>query len=89
MLVMSEIFPVKARGAASAVAAVINWTVAFIVTKEFTALQAALGQHGAFWFFSACCVVGIMFVSKFVPETKGKSLEDIELYFLGRSIRGI
>jgi SP family facilitated glucose transporter-like MFS transporter 8 len=86
MLIMSEIFPLKARGAASAIASVSNWLFAFIVTKEFYMLQTMLGQHGVFWLYSLCCVIGVTFVWKFVPETKGKSLEDIELYFLGRAI---
>ena len=89
MLVMSEVFPARARGAASAIACLTSWGFAFLVTKEFQSLQDVLGQHGAFWFFGGCCLFSLWFVWKYVPETKGKSLEDIELYFLGRAMRGI
>ena len=86
MLVMSEIFPARGRGMAAAVAILCNWLTAFFVTKEFQTLQTTLGQDGVFYFFSICCMFGVWFVWKFLPETKGKSLEDIELYFLGRSV---
>ena len=86
MLVMSEIFPARARGAASGIAVLSNWFCAFIITKEFLFFQEVLGQAGTFWLFGICCLSGVMFVAKYLPETKGKSLEDIELYFLGRSI---
>ena len=89
MLVMSEIFPVRARGTASALASMTNWVVAFIVTKEFDLLQNTIGAAATFWLFGLFCVLGVVFVWKKVPETKGKSLEDIELYFLGRAVRGI
>ena len=89
MLVMSEIFPAKARGRASSIAALSSWITAFIVTKEYATLRAAVGDHGTFWLFAIGCVLGLIFVGRSVPETKGKTLEDIELYFLGRAIRGI
>jgi len=89
MLLMSEIFPAKVRGAASAVASLVNWTLAFIVTNQFANLTAVLGSHGTFWLFGTFCVLSVGFVFRFVPETKGKSLDDIELYFLGRAIRGV
>ncbi|XP_060063586.1 solute carrier family 2, facilitated glucose transporter member 8-like [Ylistrum balloti] len=86
MLVMSEIFPARARGTASGLAAFTSWFTAFIITKEFTFLNDVFGQAGTFWIFGACCLFAVMFVNKHLPETKGKSLEDIELYFLGRSM---
>lgn len=86
MLAMSEIFPAKARGAASAVAIFSNWTCAFIVTKYFSLMLEMLGSTGTFALFGVCCATGVIFVWKYLPETKGKSLEDIELYFLGRGM---
>ncbi|XP_076461975.1 solute carrier family 2, facilitated glucose transporter member 8-like [Babylonia areolata] len=85
MLIMSEIFPARGRGTAGAIAIFFNWLTAFFVTKEFMILQNLLGQDGVFYFFGIFCVFGVWFVMKYLPETKGKSLEDIELYFLGRS----
>ncbi|XP_046344784.2 solute carrier family 2, facilitated glucose transporter member 8-like [Haliotis rufescens] len=86
MLVMSEIFPSRARGAASSIAILGNWLVAFVVTKEFMTMQTILGQDGTFYLFAMFCLMSVMFVWKYLPETKGKSLEDIELYFLGRTL---
>ena len=85
MLIMSEIFPARGRGTAGAIAIFFNWMTAFLVTKEFKMLQDVLGQDGVFYFFGVCCVLSVWFVWKFLPETKGKSLEDIELYFLGKT----
>ena len=87
MLVMSEIFPVKARGSASAISTACSWIISFVVTNQFAALQGAVGAHGAFWLFGMFCCLGTVFVWRTVPETKGKSLEDIELHFLGRAMR--
>lgn len=46
-----------------------------------------MGQHGGFWMFGAVCMVGLFFVIFFVPETQGKSLEDIEKKMTGQRIR--
>ncbi|XP_046344789.2 solute carrier family 2, facilitated glucose transporter member 8-like [Haliotis rufescens] len=81
MLVMSEIFPSRARGAASSIAILGNWLVAFVVTKEFMTMQTILGQDGTFYLFAMFCLMSVMFVWKYLPETKGKSLEEIEHYF--------
>ncbi len=89
MLMMSEIFPLKARGSAMALASLTGWSTSFLVTKEFAYLELVLGLHGTFWLFGIFTLIASLFVYKMVPETKGKSLEDIELYFLGRAIRGI
>ena len=85
MLVMSEVFPVKARGAASAISTGFAWSASFLLTSQFHVLQTEFGPDGTFCLFGVFCLVGTAFVFRMVPETKGKSLEDIELYFLGRA----
>lgn len=85
MLIMSEIFPSRARGAASGIAVFTNWFCAFVVTKEFLFIQDVFGAAATFWLFAVFCTSSVIFVWRKVPETKGKSLEDIELYFLGKS----
>lgn len=85
MLIMSEIFPSRARGAASGIAVFTNWFCAFVVTKEFLLVQDVFGAAATFWLFAVFCTSSVIFVWRKVPETKGKSLEDIELYFLGKS----
>ncbi|XP_037951628.1 facilitated trehalose transporter Tret1 isoform X1 [Teleopsis dalmanni] len=83
-LMMGEILPAKIRGSAASVATGFNWTCTFIVTKTFNNMIQAMGTHGAFWLFGAICFVGLFFVIFYVPETQGKSLEDIERKMMGR-----
>ena len=80
-LVMSEIFPLQARGPASSIATLSNWLLAFIVTKTFPTMQAGLSVQGTYWFFGGWCFVGFVFVYFLLPETKGKTLEEIEALF--------
>lgn len=80
-LVMSEIFPVKARGVASGFCVVTNWGFAFLVTKEFHDLMISLTSYGTFWLFAGFCVLNVFFTVFCVPETKGKTLEEIEAHF--------
>jgi len=81
ILLISEIFPARARGASAAIVNITNWFISFVITKSFESLQATLGMYGAFWMFGAFILVGVLYVIRYVPETKGKSLEDIELLF--------
>lgn len=82
-LVMSEIFPVKARGVASGACVLTNWLSAFLITKEFHDLMVFLGSYGTFWFFSSSCALSVIFTCLCIPETKGKTLEQIEAHFRG------
>ncbi|KAI4876571.1 hypothetical protein NFI96_016601 [Prochilodus magdalenae] len=80
-LVMSEIFPTRARGLGSAVCVLTNWTCAFIVTKTFQNLIDLITSAGTFWMFSVLCALNVIFTILFVPETKGKTLEEIQAHF--------
>ncbi|XP_070811707.1 solute carrier family 2, facilitated glucose transporter member 8 isoform X1 [Pituophis catenifer annectens] len=80
-LVMSEIFPLRARGIASGACVLTNWLMAFLVTKEFHDLMVLLTPYGTFWLFSSTCLLNVIFTIVCVPETKGKSLEEIEAHF--------
>ncbi|NXA51429.1 GTR8 protein, partial [Nothocercus julius] len=80
-LVMSEIFPLKARGISSGACVLTNWVMAFFVTKEFHDLIGLLTAYGTFWLFSAFCCMNVIFTAFYVPETKGRTLEQIEAYF--------
>ncbi|XP_041792737.1 solute carrier family 2, facilitated glucose transporter member 8 [Chelmon rostratus] len=84
-LVMSEIFPVKVRGFASAVCVLTNWSMAFIVTKTFQDMMNLLTSAGTFWLFASMCIINVIFTIAFIPETKGKTLEQIEATFRGTS----
>jgi len=86
LLFMSEVLPARARGTASGVATLVNWGLAFLVTKFFSSLQDAVGLDGSFWLFGIACLLAVVFVFRHVPETKGRSLEDIEQSFATRNI---
>ncbi|MEY2429755.1 MAG: transporter, family, xylose:H+ symportor [Verrucomicrobiota bacterium] len=77
-VVISEIFPNRIRGAAMAVAVSSLWIACFILTYTFPVLNARLGPAGTFWLYAAICVLGFLFIKMRLPETKGKSLEQIE-----------
>jgi sugar porter (SP) family MFS transporter len=77
-VLISEIFPNRIRGAAVSVAVSALWIASFILTFSFPVLLGAIGSAGAFWFYSAVCFCGFVFVWAKVPETKGRTLEQIE-----------
>jgi sugar porter (SP) family MFS transporter len=77
-VVISEIFPNRIRGAAMAVAVSSLWIACFILTFTFPILNAMLGSAGTFWLYAGICVVGFVFIKLKLPETKGKTLEEIE-----------
>jgi SP family sugar porter-like MFS transporter len=77
-VVLSEIFPNKIRGMAMAVSTFSLWTACFVLTYTFPLLNSGLGAYGTFWVYGIICVLGFRFIKKRLPETKGKSLEEIE-----------
>ncbi|XP_074111702.1 trehalose transporter 1 isoform X2 [Cotesia typhae] len=77
-LMMGEILPAKIRGGAASVTTGFNWFCAFLVTKTFQNIIELIKITGAFWMYGGICVVGLLFVILFVPETSGRSLEEIE-----------
>lgn len=77
-VLLSEIFPNRIRGAAMAIATLALWIGSFSITYGFPILEVKLGNHGIFWLYSFICFVGLLLTQRFVPETKGKTLEQIE-----------
>jgi sugar porter (SP) family MFS transporter len=77
-VVISEIFPNRIRGAAMAVAVSALWMACFILTYTFPVLNAKLGPAGTFGLYGAICVFGFVYIRFNLPETKGKTLEEIE-----------
>jgi SP family galactose:H+ symporter-like MFS transporter len=77
-LMISEIYPLKARGAAMSVATAANWGMNLTVALTFLTLLGALGRAETFWLYGAIAVAAWVFFYRLVPETKGKSLEQIE-----------
>jgi len=77
------LFLAKIRGTAASLATAFNWACTFVVTKTFSDLLRIFGADGAFWFFGGICLLGLVFIIFCVPETQGKSLEDIERNLTG------
>ena len=77
-VVVSEIFPNKIRGVAMSVATFALWAACSVLTYTFPLLNSGLGAAGTFWLYGGICLAGGLFVMFCVPETKGKSLEQIE-----------
>ena len=77
-VVISEIFPNRIRGAAMSVAVCALWIACFLLTYTFPMLNAGLGPAGTFWLYAVICVLGFVFILFKLPETKGKTLEQIE-----------
>ena len=82
-VVLSEIFPNRVRGLAMSIATLSLWIASFVLTFTFPLLNSALGAYGTFWVYSLICIMGLVFIKKRLPETKEKSLEEIELVFAG------
>jgi SP family galactose:H+ symporter-like MFS transporter len=76
--VINEIFPGHIRGRAVAVATACNWASAFVVSQVFLSLIDAIGNSFTFWLFASFCVLGWIWIFYAVPETKGRSLEQIQ-----------
>ncbi len=81
-LVVNEMLPLKIRSFGLGIAAVVNWIMSFLITKEFPVLVDVTSLYVGFWLFSGMSFLAILFVIFFIPETKGKSLEEIEQYFI-------
>lgn len=77
-VLLSEIFPNKVRGVAMAVCTAALWIASFLLTYTFPFLNSGLGTGGTFMLYAAICFFGFIFVLRRIPETKGKSLENIE-----------
>lgn len=77
-VVASEIFPNAIRGRALAISIMVMWMADTIVGQLTPILLKGIGSAGTFWFFASFCLISFIAVFKFLPETKGKSLEQIE-----------
>src|ERR1700754_26058 len=84
-LLNAEIYPLGVRSKAAGLGTMANWTFNFIVSLTFLLLIEALGRAGAFWFYAAIGILTLWFCWKYVPETKGKPLEEIEAEFEARA----
>ena len=77
-VLLAEIFPNRVRAVAVATSTFALWVGSATLTYTFPLLNVALGSYGTFWIYSAVCLAGFLFVCLNLPETKGKSLEELE-----------
>ena len=77
-VILSEIFPNRIRGAAMAVSTFFLWAASFFLAYTFPLLNSSMGTHGTFWVYSGITLLGFLFIKFKLPETKEKSLEQIE-----------
>jgi SP family galactose:H+ symporter-like MFS transporter len=89
-LVCSEIFPLEGREVGMTITTMVNWNFAGLVMANALTFMQAYGNSSIFYLFGAFCVVAIIFVYFFVPETRGVTLEKIEADLrAGKSLRNL
>jgi len=80
-LMLSEIYPLRIRGRAMSIGTVANWGANFIVALSFLTLTQVLGKSATFWLYGIVSIGAWLFAFFLVPETKGKTLEQIEAHW--------
>ncbi len=80
-LIISEVYPLGIRGRAMGIATFANWISNYFVSLTFLSLIGILGAFGTFWLYAIICILGLWFVIKLVPETKGKTFEQIQAFW--------
>ncbi|KAL0457336.1 UNVERIFIED_CONTAM: Sugar transporter ERD6-like 16 [Sesamum latifolium] len=76
-VIMGEIFPIYIKGIAGSLVCLVHWSVAWLISYTFNFLMA-WNAIGTFWIYAGFCMLTVLFVAKIVPETKGKTLEEIQ-----------
>ena len=77
-VLLSELFPYRIRGAAMSISVFTLWATCWALAQVFPILNKNLGAYGSFWAFGVICFLGFIYILKVLPETKNKTLEDIE-----------
>lgn len=83
-MLMSELMPSSIRGPGISIASVCNWLSAFFVIQFYDTAVAKFGRGGTFWLFFVVSLAAILFSNKALPETKGKSFEEIQNVLSGK-----
>jgi SP family arabinose:H+ symporter-like MFS transporter len=86
-VIISEIYPTKVRGRAMSIATTALWVVGYLGNQSFPLMQKHLGSDGTFWCFSVAAFLNLVCVLWLVPETKGRTLEDITKFWTGSAVR--
>ncbi len=86
-VVISEIYPTKVRGRAMSMATTALWLVGYLGNQVFPVMQVRIGNDGTFWCLSFAALVGFICTLSLVPETKGRSLEEIVAFWIQKTAR--
>jgi MFS family permease len=86
-LLNAELYPLEVRGRGTGLVVMVQWAANLAVSLTFLLLIHAIGKPATFWLYAALCAAAIVFTAFFVPETKGKTLEEIEAYWRSRALR--
>ncbi|KAK4004300.1 hypothetical protein OUZ56_006040 [Daphnia magna] len=85
-LIMGELFPLEYRNRLGTISASFSLGCTFIVVRTFPEMAAIMGLGGVYGLYAACCLIAVVFVAFFLPETKGKTLEEISQFFVRPTI---
>jgi hypothetical protein len=80
-LIQGEVFPTSVRGQAASIGATVDWLANFALVEVFPVWQAGIGLGWVLVCFAGLCLMAILFVAKFLPETKNRSVEEITEIF--------
>jgi SP family sugar porter-like MFS transporter len=83
-VLLSELFPNRIRGAAMSVSVFTLWSTCWLLAQVFPGMNAKLGASRSFWVFGVICLLGFVYILRVLPETKGKTLENIERELVDR-----
>uniref|UniRef100_A0A6P7GR80 Facilitated trehalose transporter Tret1-like n=1 Tax=Diabrotica virgifera virgifera TaxID=50390 RepID=A0A6P7GR80_DIAVI len=87
--VMGEIFPGNVKSIASSTTSSFCWILGFLISNYFGVVSNLIGQSGSFGFFGICCIISALYVFKFVPETTGKNVNEIQCLLDGSTKKSI
>nr|XP_018909446.1 PREDICTED: facilitated trehalose transporter Tret1-like [Bemisia tabaci]XP_018909447.1 PREDICTED: facilitated trehalose transporter Tret1-like [Bemisia tabaci]ARX98205.1 sugar transporter BTST40 [Bemisia tabaci] len=83
-MMSGEILAAEIKGLASSLATALNWTLTFVVTRSYAPMEKTLGTDVTFWLFACICAIGFVFVVLIVPETKGKTVDQVQQLLAGK-----
>ncbi|KAL4143719.1 hypothetical protein QTP88_006014 [Uroleucon formosanum] len=83
--IMGEIFPTNLKSVASALTASFCWILGFVLTNLFSKVSDAIGIYSVFWIFAVCCILALLFTAFLLPQTEGKTLQEIQDILHGRN----
>jgi sugar porter (SP) family MFS transporter len=80
-LLNAELYPLEVRGRGTGLVVMVQWLANLAVSLTFLLLIQAIGKPATFWLYAGLCVAAFVFTAAFVPETRGKTLEEIEAHW--------